>query len=75
MFKDLVLSDVEMDIQIKPEIVFEIGYEEIQRSSNYKSGFALRFPRLVRVREDKSVKDADTIERVRELYKKQKGQT
>ncbi len=75
LFKDLVLSDVEMDIQIKPEIVFEIGYEEIQRSSNYKSGFALRFPRLVRVREDKSVKDADTIERVRELYKKQKGQT
>lgn len=75
LFKELILSDVEMDIQIKPEIVFEIGYEEIQRSSNYESGFALRFPRLTRVREDKSVKDADTIERVQELYKKQKGRT
>lgn len=69
LFKDLILSDAGKDITIKPEIVFETGYEEIQRSSNYKSGFALRFPRLMRVRDDKSVEDADTIERVRELYK------
>ncbi|HIH37167.1 MAG TPA: DNA ligase, partial [Methanocellales archaeon] len=58
---------------IKPEIVFEIAYEEIQKSQNYESGFALRFPRLISIRSDKSMEDVDSVQRVQELYGKQKG--
>ena len=73
LFKDIIVSETGKEIDIKPEIVFEIAYEEIQKSQNYKSGFALRFPRLISVRSDKSVEEADSVQRVRELYGKQKG--
>ncbi|TRZ69263.1 MAG: hypothetical protein D4Q77_00080, partial [Methanothrix sp.] len=48
-------------------------YEEIQKSPNYSSGYALRFPRLVGVRDDKSVAEADSLERVASLYATQRG--
>ncbi|MHC1623498.1 MAG: ATP-dependent DNA ligase, partial [Candidatus Methanospirareceae archaeon] len=73
LFKDLIISEKGKDIELKPEIVFEVGYEEIQKSPNYESGYALRFPRLVSIREDKSVEDTDSIERVQELYKTRRG--
>ena len=47
---------------VKPELVFEIGFEGIQRSTRHKSGVALRFPRMLRWRTDKPIKEADTIE-------------
>ncbi len=47
---------------VKPELVFEIGFEGIQRSSRHKSGIALRFPRILRWRTDKPISEADTIE-------------
>jgi DNA ligase-1 len=56
---------------VKPSIVAEVGYNEIQKSPIYKSGFALRFARITRFREDKSPEDADTIIRLRQLYEKQ----
>jgi DNA ligase-1 len=52
---------------VQPELVCEIAFEGIQRSSRHKSGFALRFPRIVRWRRDKSAKDADTISRLKEF--------
>ncbi|QLG27028.1 ATP-dependent DNA ligase [Halorarum halophilum] len=55
------------DVEIRPAIVFEVGYEEIQRSPTYSSGYALRFPRFVEVREDKDPDDADSLERVERL--------
>ncbi|WP_101297372.1 ATP-dependent DNA ligase LigA [Halegenticoccus soli] len=55
------------DVTIRPSVVFEVGYEEIQRSPTYSSGYALRFPRFVAVREDKDPDDADTLERVERL--------
>ena len=58
-------------IKVKPKIIVEVGYEEIQKSTNYNSGFALRFPRFQRIRPEKGVEEADTIERVKELYKSQ----
>ncbi|MDI6902273.1 MAG: ATP-dependent DNA ligase [Methanocellales archaeon] len=73
LFKALIVSEIGKEIDLKPEIVFEIAYEEIQKSPNYESGFALRFPRLISVRSDKSVGEADSMQRVRELYEKQKG--
>ena len=52
---------------VKPELVFELGFEGIQRSSRHKSGIAVRFPRMLRWRTDKKAEEADTIETVREL--------
>ncbi len=56
---------------VKPKIVLEIGYQEIQKSPNYESGFGLRFPRFIRIRDDKGPDETDTIERVKSLYKSQ----
>ncbi|MFC7115231.1 ATP-dependent DNA ligase LigA [Natronoarchaeum sp. GCM10025703] len=54
-------------VDIDPEVVFEVGYEEIQSSPTYSSGYALRFPRFVGVRDDIDVHDADSLERVERL--------
>ena len=56
---------------VRPELVVEIAFNEIQASPHYPGGFALRFARVKRYREDKSAKDADTIETVRALYEGQ----
>ncbi|HEX3236428.1 MAG TPA: ATP-dependent DNA ligase [Gemmatimonadales bacterium] len=52
---------------VKPELVFELAFEGIQRSSRHKSGVAVRFPRMARWRDDKRPEQADTIETVRAL--------
>ena len=52
---------------VAPKLVFEIAFEGIQRSTRHKSGIAVRFPRILRWREDKSIEDADSIEAVRAL--------
>ena len=62
-----VRSESGTEVDIEPAVVFEVGYEEIQRSPTYSSGYALRFPRFVGVREDKSPADADSLERVERL--------
>jgi DNA ligase-1 len=54
---------------VKPELVFELHFEGIQRSSRHKSGIAVRFPRMARWRTDKKAEEADTIEMVRGLLK------
>ena len=58
-------------VSIAPAVVFEVGYEEIQASPTYESGYALRFPRYVTVREDKSPADADGLARVERLADEQ----
>lgn len=55
------------EVDIDPTVVFEVGYEEIQRSPTYSSGYALRFPRFIGLREDKDPADADTLERIERL--------
>ncbi len=52
---------------VKPELVFELGFEGINLSSRHKSGIAVRFPRMLRWRTDKKPGDADTLERVKAL--------
>jgi DNA ligase 1 len=73
MFKDLMLVEKGMEVELKPAVIFEVAYEEIQRRPNYSSGYALRFPRLIAVRDDKSLDDADTLEKVSTTYKLQRG--
>jgi DNA ligase-1 len=53
---------------VEPDTVVEIAFDSIQRSNRHRSGFALRFPRIVRLRPDKPPAEADTLERVRDLY-------
>jgi len=52
---------------VKPQLVFELGFEGIQRSTRHKSGIAVRFPRILRLREDKRIEDADTLDAIRAL--------
>lgn len=52
---------------VKPELVFEIAFEGISYSNRHKSGVALRFPRIVRWRKDKTVKDIDEIEEIKKM--------
>jgi DNA ligase-1 len=54
---------------VKPELVFELGFEGIQASTRHKSGVAVRFPRMLRWRTDKKPEEADTLERVKELLR------
>ena len=52
---------------VRPELVFELAFEGIQRSDRHKSGIAVRFPRMARWRTDKKPEDADTLETVKAL--------
>src|SRR4030088_1917467 len=53
---------------VRPEVVLEVAFDSIQQSARHRSGYALRFPRIVRIRDDKPVEEIDTLERVSELY-------
>ncbi|KOX91556.1 DNA ligase [Haloarcula rubripromontorii] len=66
-FEAHIRSEDGRDVTVDPAIVFEAGYEEIQASQSYDSGYALRFPRFISVREDKTPDDADSLERVERL--------
>jgi DNA ligase-1 len=58
-------------VSVIPKIVVEVAYNEIQESPRYKSQMALRFARITRIRDDKSPEEAETVERVREIYDRQ----
>jgi len=56
---------------VEPRIVLEVAFNNIQKSSRHESGYALRFPRIVRIRTDKAVAEIDTLENVAELFARQ----
>ncbi len=58
---------------VRPEVVLEVAFDSIQHSNRHASGYALRFPRIVRIRDDKPVEEIDTLERVAELYERYFG--
>ena len=66
-----VTADHEWWVDVTPRIVVEITYDEIQKSPHYASGFALRFARITRIREDKGPEQVDTYARLRNLYESQ----
>jgi len=57
--------------EVEPKIVLEVAFNAVMESDRHDSGFALRFPRIVRLREDKSPEEIDTVERVREIFERQ----
>lgn len=64
-----ITEQIGKEVKLKPKVIVEVAYEEIQKSPTYASGYALRFPRLVRIRTDKGPDDADTLHRVEEILK------
>jgi DNA ligase 1 len=52
---------------VTPKLVFELAFEAIQKSTRHKSGVAVRFPRILRWREDKKIEDADSLKTIHEL--------
>jgi len=74
----LAIADGGYTVRVRPEVVVEVAYNEVQKSPTYPSGFALRFARITRLREDKPTSQATTLEEVRALYERQfrtKGRT
>lgn len=71
--KDLAVKDEGWRLIVRPEIVIEVAFNGIQKSDRHESGFALRFPRIKRIRDDKSIDEADTIEKVKAIYERQKS--
>ncbi len=72
LLKPLVISEKGKEVKVKPKIVIEVGYEEIQKSPTYESGFALRFPRVISLRIDKGPEEASALDYVGKLYDGQK---
>ncbi len=68
LLKPLITEEHAREVKIRPAVVIEINYEEIQKSPTYSSGFALRFPRLVRIRDDRGPDDASSLSTVEDLY-------
>jgi len=66
-FLDHTLEDQGFRLIVEPKIVLEVAFNNLMKSDRHESGYALRFPRIVRLRPDKSPEEADTIERVREI--------
>ncbi len=60
---------------VEPNIVLEVAFNNVMRSTRHASGFALRFPRIVRIRNDKPVNEIDTLARVEEIYNSQPDKT
>src|SRR5207302_2311839 len=70
-FKAHTIEDQGFRRTVEPKIVLEVAFNNMMRSSRHESGYALRFPRILRLRTDKSVEEIDTLETVREIYARQ----
>lgn len=64
------IEDIDGGVRVKPEIVVEVAFEDIQKSKKYESGYALRFARITRIRDDKFSNEINLIEDVEEIFKK-----
>ncbi len=71
VLKPLIKDQKGKEVTVEPEIVLEVEYEEVQQSPTYTSGFALRFPRIKSIREDKPVSEISTMEMVKLIYRTQ----
>jgi DNA ligase-1 len=70
-FLEHTIEDHGFRLIVEPKIVLEVAFNNMMRSDRHESGYALRFPRIVRIRTDKPPEEADPIERVREIYESQ----
>ena len=68
----LIIKEKGKTVQVKPKIIVSITYQEIQKSPNYNSGFALRFPRFTALRPDKPLSEITSLEEIKKDFEKQK---
>jgi DNA ligase-1 len=73
-FLEITIQDQGHRRMVRPEVVLEVAFDSIQHSGRHLSGYALRFPRIVRIRDDKPVDEVDTLERVAGLYDRYFGE-
>ncbi|HLD11275.1 MAG TPA: ATP-dependent DNA ligase [Candidatus Nanoarchaeia archaeon] len=73
LLKKLIIEEDGREVKLKPKIVVEVAYEEIQKSTNYVSGFALRFPRIIRIKEDRRPTDINNIDSIKNIFIKQRN--
>ena len=71
-FLEHTLADQGFVRLVEPKIVLEVAFNAVMRSDRHESGFALRFPRILRLRDDKSPDEIDTLKTVKEIYERQK---
>jgi DNA ligase-1 len=72
-FLDHTVEDQGFRRIVEPKVVLEVAFNNMMQSERHESGFALRFPRIVRLRPDKLAEDADTIARAKQIFDQQKG--
>jgi len=70
-FREHTIADLGHVRLVEPAVVLEVACNNLMRSDRHASGFAMRFPRILRIRRDKSAADIDTLARVEELYRSQ----
>ncbi|HLK09640.1 MAG TPA: ATP-dependent DNA ligase [Candidatus Angelobacter sp.] len=70
-FKEHTIEDQGFRQTVEPKIVLEVAFNNMMRSSRHESGYALRFPRILRLRTDKSANEIDTLETVKEIFARQ----
>jgi DNA ligase-1 len=66
--RPLIMSTSGHSVEIEPQIVIEVDFQDIQKTDRYKAGYVLRIPRFKRERPDKSIKEADNLVRLKKLY-------
>ena len=72
-FLDHVVENQGFRLGVEPKIVLEVAFNNMMRSERHESGYALRFPRIVRLRPDKLAEDADTLQRAQEIFEHQQS--
>ena len=73
LLKDGILEEHGKEVTLRPNVVVEVKFEEIQKSPSYSSGFALRFPRFVALRDDRRPDEITTLSDVLDAYEAQRG--
>ena len=73
ILKILIKEEKGKQVIVEPKIIIEIGYEEIQKSPTSSSGYSLRFPRFLRLRQDKPLSEINTLKDIERIYKTQRG--
>jgi len=72
-FKQHTVQDYGRFRVVEPNVILEVAFNGIQKSDRHDSGYALRFPRIVRIRCDKTLSEIDTLETVEKLYNRHLG--
>jgi len=73
MLKPLIIKEEGKEVKVKPKIIIEVAYEEIQKSPSYSSGYALRFPRCLKLRSDKPLDEISDLNLINKIYNSQRA--